>query len=164
MSAKSLSTGGHHLGKFRQQFLMKTPLALTRTANEAPQKQEHNELAQVVPRPTRVGSSPSLLPGTEAESFQQPPGADSDFCCSLPVWKTNTEPCLSSFALLPQCLILQAMCVLWPIKEVHIQYFTVLPHWMKHLHFLPHIFPSSWEQVNDQISETKQYKSRRVAT
>lgn len=49
MSANSLSTGGHLLDKFKQQFLMKTLLALTRTANEAPQHQEHNELAQVAP-------------------------------------------------------------------------------------------------------------------
>ena len=79
MSAKSVSTGGHHLDKFRQEFLTKTPLAWTRTANEAPQNREHEELAQVVP----VAHPPWLASLSASwrsrQSFQQSPGADSDF-------------------------------------------------------------------------------------
>ena len=44
--------------------------------------------------PHALASLPLCFLAQETESFQQSPGADSDFWCSLPVWKTNTETCL----------------------------------------------------------------------
>jgi len=52
--------------------------------------------------PHALASLPLCFLAQETESFQQSLGADSDFWCSLPVWKTNTETCLFPFALLPQ--------------------------------------------------------------
>lgn len=117
--------------------------------------------------PASLGLSPSLLTGTGDWALSAVSWCWLLFLMSLPIWKSNTETCLFLFALLAQqsyspgnvhALTMGRLMY----KEVHIQYFTVLSHCIKHLHFPLHTFPSKqrtskwqnkWEEANLKTGE-----------